>query len=361
MIRTPLIIFGAGNVGRTLMAQLLDEADLHAERDGLILPVLAWCDSNGALVDDDGLDPAILQAASAAKRGGTPFARQPSGYAQTDLAGIVDVAGTDGCVVVDVTAADATIPALELALDRGYSVATANKIPLTGSQTSFDRLVGSGRFRYESTVGSAVPAIETVYALLRAGDQVTKIRGVFSGTLGFLCTGLQAGKRFSALVADAFGRGATEPDPRVDLAGVDMARKSLILARTLGWRMDLADVQVTSLIPSGYADISMNESMARLPELDVGFVEQVKAAAEEGRVLRYVAELSRAGIDVGLRSVPADSPLGHLRGNDNLFAFQSKYYPAEPLMLQGRGKGVDAAAAGVHADIIALASRGTYL
>jgi homoserine dehydrogenase len=246
-------------------------------------------------------------------------------------------------------------------LDRGYSVATANKLPLTGDQATFNRLVGSGRFRYESTVGSAVPAIETVYALKRAGDNVARIRGIFSGTLSFLGTGLQAGERFSALVADAVGRGATEPEPRIDLSGLDMARKSLILARTLGWQMDLADVTVRSLIPAEYAEIPLDEFMARLPELDAGFIDQVAETADKGHVLRFVADLSEAGIDVGLRPVPADSPLGHLSGSDNLFEFQTDYYPAEPLVLQGRGKGVEAAAAGVHADIIALASRRTYL
>jgi len=354
MQRTPLIIFGAGKVGRELVDQLLDAAPLHAERDGLELPVVAWCDRHGAVVDDDGLSPETLRAVSTAKAAGTPLAEAPQGYRQDDLQAIVDVAGTDDCIVVDVTASDATVPALELALQRGYSVATANKLPLAGAQDVFDRLVGSGRFRYESTVGSAVPVIETIWALLRAADRVQAVRGVLSGTLGFLCSGLQSGQPFSALIQGAMSRGYTEPDPRIDLGGQDVARKALIMARTLGWRLELAAVEITPLLPPDYAELSLEEFLARAAELDAGFATQVEAAASERKVLRYVAGLAEGRVTVGLQAVPSDTALGHLRGSDNLIAFHTRNYPDEPLVLQGRGAGVDAAAAGVHADIVAL-------
>jgi homoserine dehydrogenase len=268
---------------------------------------------------------------------------------------IVDVAGTDGCVVVDVTASDAAVPALELALHRGYAAVTANKLPLTGDQATFDRLASSPRFRYESTVGSAVPVIETTRGLLRAADQVEVIRGALSGTLGFICTGLQDGQPFSALVQEAMRRGYTEPDPRVDLAGLDVARKALILARTIGWKIELGDIEVSSLVLPELAGLPLPDFLARLPELDAGFATQVAAAASEGKVLRYIAELRDGKAAVGLQAVAAESALGHLRGNDNLVAFHTRYYPDEPLVLQGRGAGVDAAAAGVHSDIVALA------
>lgn len=357
MKRIPLIIFGAGKVGRALVRQLQESAPLHASRDGFEFRIVAWCDRTGAVVDERGLGPEALRAVGDAKAAGAALAETPLGYRQDDLAAIVDVAGKDGCIVADVTATDATVPALELALRRGYHAAAANKVPLTGDQAVFDRLVGSRRFRYESTVGSAVPVIETLHGLLRAADRVDAIRGALSGTLGFICTGLQAGQPFSSLVTEAMRRGYTEPDPRIDLGGMDVARKALILARTMRWVLEIGDVVVTSLVPAEWASLSLAEFLARLPELDAEFAAQVAAAAGDGEVLRYVAELKDGAVSVGMQAVLADSALGQLKGNDNLVAFHTRYYPDTPLVLQGRGAGVDAAAAGVHADIVALVGR----
>jgi homoserine dehydrogenase len=353
MKRVPLILFGAGKVGRALVKQLSEAALLHAQRDGLEFQVVAWCDRDGAVVDEDGLGPEALQAVEAAMAGSRSW-KEFGSPLSGDLPAIVDVAGADGCIVVDVTASNETVPALEFALGRGYDAAIANKIPLVGPQATFDRLTRSRQFRYETTVGSAVPVIEATLGLLRAADRVEAIRGVLSGTLGFLCTGLQAGQPLSALVPEAMRRGYTEPDPRIDLGGMDVARKALILGRTLGWKLELADVEVHSLVPSELASLPLTDFLGRLPELDAEFAARVTAAAGEGKVLRYVAELREGKAAVGLQAVPVDTALGRLKGNDNLVAFHTRYYPDEPLVLQGRGAGVDAAAAGVHSDIVAL-------
>jgi homoserine dehydrogenase len=358
MKRAPLIILGAGKVGRALVRQLLQSAALHAERDDLALRIAAWCDRDGAIVDEKGLKPEALRAAAAAKHAGESFANTEYGSPQHDLSAIVDVAGQDGAIVVDVTASEATVPALKLALQRGYGAVTANKVPLTGSQALFDALARGSRgrrFRYESTVGSAVPIIAAAQALVRADDMVASVEGALSGTLGFLFTGLQAGQPFSELVREAMARGYTEPDPRIDLGGLDVARKALILARTFGWNLELPDIGVQSLVPAELAGLPVADFIDRLEELDEGFAEQAREAAAEGQTLRYAASLQNGSATVGVRSVPLDSALGLLKGNDNLVAFHTRYYPDTPLVLQGRGAGVDAAAAGVHSDIIAVA------
>jgi homoserine dehydrogenase len=356
MQRVPLIIFGAGNVGRALVRQVLDAASLHEQRDGIKLSIVAWCDSAGAVVDPDGLGPETLRATETAKSRGVPLADTPAGYQQGDLTAIVDVAGSDGCIIADVTAGPATVPALESALRMGYGVATANKVPLTLDQATFDRLASNRRFLYESTVGSAVPVIEALHGLLRAADRIDMIRGALSGTLGFLCTGLQAGQPFGGLVREALRRGYTEPDPRIDLGGMDVARKALILARTMGWRLEMHDVAVSSLVPAELAGLPQAEFMAHLDKLDASFAGRVAEAARDGKVLRFVGELAAGKATVGLQALAQDTALGRLRGNDNLVAFHTHYYPDEPLVVQGRGAGVDAAAAGVHSDIIALAT-----
>jgi homoserine dehydrogenase len=360
MKRVPLIIFGAGKVGRALVRQIGEAAQFHAEHHDITLPIVAWCDIDGAAVDEQGLSAAELQEIAEAKAAGTGFPRVEAAY-QPDLTAIVDIAGTDGCIVADVTASDTTAPALGFALRRGYGAATANKVPLVGPQAVFDALAGSRLFRYETTVGSAVPVIEATRGLVRAADRVSAVRGVLSGTLGFICTGLQAGQPLSALVHEAMRRGYTEPDPRIDLGGMDVARKALIIARTLGWRLELRDVQVRGVLPPEYSALPLADCLARLPELDAHFAAVVAGAAADGKVIRFVAELHAGDLRcgraaVGLQAVPADSALGQLRGNDNLVAFHTRYYPDTPLVLQGRGAGVDAAAAGVHADIVALAT-----
>ncbi len=356
MRRVPLVIFGAGKVGRALVRQIVEAQALHEQRDGLRLSVVAWCDIDGAVVEPDGLGPETLRAVETAKANGVPLTETPVGAQQADLQAIVDVAGSDGCIVADVTASAETVPALELALRLGYGAVTANKVPLVLDQATFDRLTATRRFRYETTVGSAVPVIETLLGLMRAADRIDLIRGVLSGTLGFLCTGLQNGQPFGQLVREALRQGYTEPDPRIDLGGMDVARKALILARTMGWRLELSDVEVRSLVPPELAGLPQDAFLGRLDELDAGFAGQVATAASAGQVLRYVAEVSGGQVQVGLQAVPLESAVGRLRGNDNLVAYHTRYYPDEPLVLQGRGAGVDAAAAGVHADIVALAS-----
>jgi homoserine dehydrogenase len=355
MKKAPLVIFGAGKVGCALVRQLTEAAPLHYTRDGLLFSVVAWCDSTGAALDERGLSIESLAAIEAEKTRGVPLAETAYGYAQSDLQAVVDVAGTDGCIVVDLTASDATAGALEYALRCGYQVVMANKLPLAASQATFDRLVAGGRTRYESTVGSAVPIIATARAIMRAADRVDAVRGALSGTLGFLCTGLEGGRTFSGLMLEAMQRGYTEPDPRVDLGGQDVARKALILARTLGWRLEMADVTLAALVGQETGALPLSDFLAGLPDLDASFADQVRRAVLDGKVLRYVAELRAGQVSVGLQAVSQDSALGRLRGNDNLVAFSTRCYPDEPLILQGRGAGVDAAAAGVHADLVALA------
>ncbi len=370
MHELPVILLGVGGVGRSLLRQIIAHRSLHALHYGLTLQLLAVCDRDGAAMEPrHGLDDDLLCQIIDFKSAGGRLTSHPLGGAQGDLAGIVDIAGRAGAVVVDCTATSATVPALLFALERRYKLVLANKKPLTTDQEVYDRLTAAGvtgdgdsapvrhlgRIRWETTVGAGLPVIATLNRLVSSGDEVERIAGTFSGTLGYVMTGLQAGRPFSEIVREAHRLGYTEPDPRDDLGGVDVARKALILARGLGWRLEMDDVAVQGLYPPEMDALSVDAFMEALPSLDDSFREQVQAAAAAGKVLRYAAQVADGACRVGPTQVTADSPLGRLSGTDNLVEFTTHWYSPNPLVIQGRGAGVDATAAGVLSDIIELA------
>lgn len=373
MHELPIILMGAGGVGCALLQQIVANRGLHDTQFGLTLPVLAVCDRDGAVLALDqrrtsGLDGATLLDLVRYKESGRRLAEYSLGGPQNDLGAVIDIAGRHGCVVVDCTASAETAYALLFALERKYKVVLANKKPLTIDQEVYDRLTRAGataadelpprhwgRSRWETTCGAALPVVSTLNRLIASGDSVQRIAGALSGTLGYVMTGLQAGRPFSAVVAEAHRLGYTEPDPRDDLGGLDVARKALILARGLGWRMEMNDIQVRGLYPAEMSDLTVAEFMTALPQLDADFRDRVEAAAVEGKVLRYAATIEDGRCRVGLVAVDAAGPLGRLGGTDNLVEFRTRWYDPNPLVVQGRGAGVEVTASGVLSDMIELA------
>jgi aspartokinase/homoserine dehydrogenase 1 len=205
-------------------------------------------------------------------------------------------------------------------------------------------------------VGAGLPVIDTLRKLLEAGDRVLRIEGCPSGTLGFLFGELGRGRTFSAALRAAMAAGYTEPDPRDDLSGTDVARKALILARLLGFRGDLADVAVESLVPEALRAVPRDEFLARLDALDAPWEARLRAARAEGRVLRYRVRVTRRAIAVGLVAVAPSDPLGTLTGTDNQFAFTTARYRAQPLVVTGPGAGAAVTASGVYGDLLRLAA-----
>ena len=204
-------------------------------------------------------------------------------------------------------------------------------------------------------MGSAVPVITTAQRLAASGERIERVQGSFSGTLGYIMTAIEEGMAFSKAVLRAKELGYTEPDPREDLSGRDVARKALILARTLGWKVEMADIRVQSLFPEEWATWPLEDFLAELPALDADFFSWRNVSQARHEALRYVAKLTPDQITVGLEFVPQTSPLGRLQGTDNLVEFYTEYYDPQPLALQGRGAGVEATASGVLSDIIQLA------
>lgn len=212
---------------------------------------------------------------------------------------------------------------------------------------------------HQATVGAGLPVIATLKHLVDTGDRVLKVEGVLSGTLSYIFNTLAPGTPFSAVVADAKARGYTEPDPRDDLSGTDVARKVTILAREAGVPLELKDVPVQSLVPAALdAAPTADAFMAGLPAHDADMEARLAAAAAKGCVLRYVGVVdvaARKGA-VELREYPADHAFAALAGADNVIAFTTARYKDQPLIVRGPGAGAEVTAGGVFSDVLRLAA-----
>ena len=204
-------------------------------------------------------------------------------------------------------------------------------------------------------MGAGLPIIDTFHKLVESGDRVRKIEGCTSGTLGFLLDEVSQGKKFSDAVRRAMQLGYTEPDPRDDLSGMDVARKALILARLIGYAGELNDIAVESMVPAALSGVSRDEFVERLGELDPAWDVRVRAARARGHVWRYIARISKQRVTVTLQSVPLSSPFAALKGTDNQVVFTTSRYLDNPLVITGPGAGPQVTAAGVVNDVLKLA------
>lgn len=348
----PIIILGLGNVGNALLRQILAIRDVLARQANLRLVPIALADVSGLLFDPAGLPEETLRAALQTTAGGGLLDALPG---IRPLSKVGD-ALQPGAILADVTASPRTEPTLRAALDAGCGLVLANKIPLAGPWAKAKPFFEHPRLRYEVTVGAGLPVIATLRYLLDTGDRVAAIEGCLSGTLGYLCAELERGMSYSAAVSQARALGYTEPDPREDLSGRDVARKALILARTAGWPLEMADLTVEPLYPERLAGVSTTEFMAATPTLDREYAARVGEAQAGGQVLRYVARVGPDGGEVELVAVPHDGPLGALRGPANYIAFRTGRYAEIPLVVSGPGAGPEVTAAGVLGDITNLVS-----
>jgi bifunctional aspartokinase / homoserine dehydrogenase 1 len=265
-------------------------------------------------------------------------------------------------LIIDCSASDAIADRYAAWLAAGIHVVTPNKHagagPLDRWQAIRSALAGgSARFRYEATVGAGLPVISTLRDLIDTGDEMIAVEGILSGTLAWLFNLYDGTRKFSDLVREARELGYTEPDPREDLAGTDVARKLVILAREAGGRLGLDDVEVESLVPPSLRKVDATAFLDRLNEIDDAVAERHAAAARTGHVLRYVARLDRDGrARVGLVEVEPGHAFAHLRLTDNIVQFTTQRYRDNPLVVQGPGAGPEVTAAGVFADVLRVAA-----
>jgi homoserine dehydrogenase len=342
-----LFLLGLGGVGRALARQILAARAQHERRHRLKLNVLGVADSAGMFLTADGIDDAqlagMLEHKASTGKLGAP--QMPV----ADLVARLPV----GTIVVDTTATDMTVPLLLAAKEKGCGVVLANKLPLAGELAWFDD-IADGAARWETTVGAALPVISTLNTLLDSGDEVMRIEGSLSGTLGFIASQLEAGVPFGASMRDAKQRGYTEPDPRQDLGGLDAARKALILARMLGYRLNMSDVQVESLYPASMAGLAVDEFLRVADSVNDAMAARATELTRGGRRLRYAALVENGQCRVGLTGADPASKLGGIRTSDSVVVFTTKFYSDNPLAVSGRGAGQEVTASGVLGDIVGL-------
>lgn len=356
-----LTLLGFGQIGRALASQLTAQEKHLRQELGVDITVIGVADRSGIKVKEEGFSAAALQKLAKQKAGGARLFDRDSPLTLDELQRAMEqelwLLPSHRPILVDLTSEE-TAPLIQKALENGFHIVLANKKPLAVSQLAFDELIATARerglsLRYEATAGAGLPVLDTLAKLQESGDRVETILGAFSGTLGYIMSALEEGTRFSEAVRAAWKLGYTEPDPRDDLSGTDVARKALILARTLGRRLELSNIALQSLFTPEVDDDTPARFVDNLAALDDAFAERVARAKRDGKVLRYVAKIGKK-ISVGVEAVDQGSPLGGLKGTDNTVVIHSKRYSTNPLVVTGPGAGAAVTAAGVLNDIVAI-------
>ncbi|EAR00842.1 bifunctional aspartate kinase/homoserine dehydrogenase I [Maribacter sp. HTCC2170] len=354
-----VVIFGHGNVGGTLVDQILKSAKTIEKRKGIDLNVFAVANSKKVLFNEKGIP----------KNWKKTIKEKGVAYELTDVFAYAKKHHFENLIAVDNTASEEFVANYFEFVENGFDLVSSNKIANTLGfdyyQLLRDELVKNQKqYLYETNVGAGLPLIDTIKLLHLSGENITRIKGVFSGSLSYIFnTFSEVNTSFSAILKDAMNKGFTEPDPREDLSGNDVGRKLLILARELELSNEFFDIKIQNLIPTILQDVTVDEFMGNLEVLDEKF-NQLKKNQKPGHVLRYVGDLhgdlrkEKGKLDVKLISVPKESALGQVKGSDSIIEIYTESYGEHPLVIQGAGAGAAVTARGVFGDILRIAEKG---
>lgn len=345
-----LIVAGVGNVGETFLTQLVaQQARLAAKQQVSVVAILR---SKEMLFSPAGIDPNHWQ---------THWQSHATSYQTDELFACIDNLDHPHKVVIDITASEDFAMLYPDFAARKCHLISANKYPATAELSWYNNLRSTLakqqlQWRANTSVGAGLPINYAIEDLQKSGDTISRIQGVFSGTLSWLFAHYKAGDSFSQLVIKAKELGLTEPDPREDLSGRDVQRKLLILARSLGLNLNLDDIELTPCMPEKLIEGDWQSSLAYAKELDDFIANYAKKAQRNQGVLRYnadlqISEAGKATAKVGLEVVAGDHPLATLKAGDNMFVINSNFYHATPMVIQGSGAGKAVTAAGIHSDL----------
>ena len=349
-----LWIMGTGLIGSTLLKQLEEQQEVLRDSLAIDLQLRGIANSRKMVLakeSDDSLEFNIQLSDS------TPT------FIPSDFVDHILTAHLPNCVFVDCTASDEIHLQYARLLTKNVAVVTPNKRGVSAGIDLYTSIVSAAQtrrapFLHETCVGAALPVLSTLRDLVRSGDKVFRMEAGLSGTLSFSFNSMAEGRSFSDAVREAKQLGYTEPDPRDDLSGADVARKVLILARNAGLPFEISQVTIHTLHPAEASSWSVDEFMERLPALNSHFEAQVNQAKEHGKRLFFGALIDcvERRAEIGLRAVPLNHPFCALSGSDNIVAFSTRRYSPNSLVVKGPGAGAEVTAAGVFADIIRIAS-----
>ncbi len=345
-----LFISGTGNVGSKLLAQLQQQQPYLQDHLRLQVRIAGIANSRKMLFKDEGVD---LSRWKESLQGAEPMI-------MTEMIDIIKKKNLRNSVFVDVTANDDVAKIYPHFLQKSISVVACNKVACSSSFEYYKKLKDLSRefnalFLFETNVGAGLPVIGTLNDLLRSGDKVNRIEAVLSGTLNFVFNNYNGKKSFAKVVRQAQDEGYTEPDPRLDLSGVDVMRKIMILARETGDKIEMEDITNSSFMPTSCMEGDVENFYSEMEKEEAHFSKLVSEANDAGKKLKFVAKYENGKASVGLQLIDPEHDFYHLYGKDNAVLFYTDRYTEQPLVIKGAGAGAEVTASGVFADIIRAA------